>query len=242
MLWAYLRVLWATKSASGRVRCRPAHKRDGFAKLVFRADSGITPLMNEQNPPPDHLAEAEYFQKVQLGILAGCLVILLYLLVALDSANLLVLLMVLVFLALPLTVTFFVVDGKVKYWEKPFQLYSREFSYKPKLTSGVQVPIQVEYQFPTEVNTSETLESIHATAASGIDNFYSCLSNPSDYEETRRLLVQVLSPEIERLGIEVFRIHIVKIQYPSQRYSFSASFHEEPASIDAPRSLAARAT
>ena len=198
--------------------------------------------MNEQNPPPDHLATAEYFQKVQLGILAGCLMILLYLLVALDSANLLLLLMVLVFLALPLTVAFFVVDQKVKYWEKPFQLYSREFSYKPKLKSGAQVPVQVEYQFPTEVNTSDTLDRIHAAASSGIDKSYSLLSDPSDYEETRRLLVQVLSPEIERLGIEVFRIHIVKIQYPSQRYSFSMSYPEEPASMDAPRSLAARAT
>jgi hypothetical protein len=198
--------------------------------------------MNEQNPPPDHLARAEYFQKVQLGILAGCLVILLYLLVALDSANLLLLLMVLVFLALPLTVAFFVVDRKVKYWEKPFQLYSREFSYKPKLTTGIQIPVQVEYQFPTAVNTSDTLERIHVAASSGIDKSYSSLSDPSDYEETRRLLVQVLSPEIERLGIEVFRIHIIKIQSPLQRYSFSTSFAEEPSPIDAPRSLAAKAT
>jgi hypothetical protein len=234
--------IMTTKSAQGTLRLIRAHNRLGFAELVFRDDSGNTPLMNEQNPPPDHLATAEYFQKVQLGILAGCLMILLYLLVALDSANLLLLLLVLVFLALPLTVAFFVVDRKVKYWEKPFQLYSREFSYKPKLASGVQVPVQVEYQFPTAVNTSDTLECLHAAAAAGIDKSYSSLSDPSDYEETRRLLVQVLSPEIERLGIEVFRIHIVKIQYPSQRYSFSMSYPEEPASIDAPRSLAARAT
>jgi hypothetical protein len=231
-----------TKSAQGAPRLMLAHHRLGFAELVFRADSGNTPLMNEQNPPPEHLEMAEYFQKVQLGILAGCLVILLYLLVALDSANLLSLLLILVFLALPLTVTFFVVDRKIQYWEKPFQLYSREFSYKPKLASGVQVPVQVEYQFPTEVNTSDTLERVHAAAAAGIDKSYSSLSDPSDYEETRRLLVQVLSPEIERLGIEVFRIHIVKIQYPSQRYSFSTSFTEELSFIDAPRSLAAKAT
>lgn len=198
--------------------------------------------MNEQNPPPEHVARAESYQKVQLGILACCLMLLVYLLIALDSTNLLVLLMLLVFMALPLTVAFFVLDRKIKYWGKPYQLYSREFSYKPKLASGIQVPVQVEYQFPTAVSASGDIDRVHAAASAGLDRSFSSLAHPTDYEETRRMLVQVLAPEIERLGIEVFRIHIVKIQFPSpQRYSFATSFSEDTVSADAPKSLAAKA-
>jgi hypothetical protein len=198
--------------------------------------------MNEQNPPPEHVARAEYFQKVQLGILLGCLVILVYLLVALDSANLLFLLMVLVFMALPLTAAFFIVGRKIRYWEKPYQLYSREFSYKPKLKSGMQVPIEVEYQFPTPVTSAGVLDQIHAAADEGLGRSFATRSAATDYEETRRLMVEVLAPEIERYGIEVFRIHIAKIQLPSSQYqSVATLFSAETSSLDAPRSLAAKA-
>jgi hypothetical protein len=198
--------------------------------------------MNEQNPPPDHLARAEHFQKIQLGILIGCLVILVYLLVALDSANLLLLLLVLLFMALPLTAAFFVVDRKIKYWEKPYQLYSREFCYKPKLKSGIQVPIQLEYQFPAPGRSLDVSNCIHAAAEQGLDQRFSQLSHPIDYEETRKLLVGVLTPEIERLGIEVFRIHIIKIQMPlSQYYSVGASLSVRTPLPDSSRSLAAKA-
>jgi len=195
--------------------------------------------MNEQNPPPEHLARADYFQKIQLGILLGCLVILVYLLVALDSANLLFLLMVLVFMALP---TFFILGRKIRYWEKPYQLYSREFSYKPKLKSGMQVPIEVEYQFPTSVTAAGVLDRLHSSAEEGLSRSFATRSIATDYEESRRLLVEVLGPEIERYGIEVFRIHIAKIQPPSSQYqSVATLFSVETSSPDAPRSLAAKA-
>lgn len=198
--------------------------------------------MNEQNPPPEHLARAEYFQKIQLGILLGCLVILVYLLVALDSANLFLLLMVLVFMALPLTAAFFIVGRKISYWEKPYQMYSHEFSYKPKLKSGMPVPVDVEYQFPTPVNSAGVLDQIQAAAEEGLNRSFATRSYATDYEETRRLLVEVLTPEIERLGIEVFRIHIAKIQPPSSQYQSVASlFSVETSSPEAPRSLAAKA-
>jgi hypothetical protein len=198
--------------------------------------------MNEQNPPPDHLARAEYFQKVQLGILVGCLVILLYLLVALDSANLLLLLMVLIFMALPLTAAFFIVGRKIKYWEKPYQMYSREFSYKPKLKSGTQVPVEVEYQFPTAVNSPAVLNQIHAAADQGLRQAFAMRSAALDYEETRMLLAEVLSPEIERLGIEVFRIHIARIQLPSSQYhSVATLFSVDTAAPGTPKSLATKA-
>jgi hypothetical protein len=204
--------------------------------------SGSAFGMNEQNPPPEHLARAEYFQKIQLGILLGCLVILVYLLVALDSANLLLLLMVLVFMALPLTAAFFIVGRKIGYWEKPYQLYSREFSYKPRLKSGVQVPIEVEYQFPTSVTATGVLDQIHVAAEEGLSRSYVTLSVATDYEETRRLLVEVLAPEIERYAIEVFRIHIAKIQLPSSQYqSVATLFSVETSLPEAPKSLAAKA-
>lgn len=199
-------------------------------------------LMNEQNPPPDHLARAEYFQKIQLAILLSCLIILVYLLIALDSANLLVLLVVLFFMALPLTAAFFMVDRKIKYWEKPYQLYSREFSYKPKLKSGMQVPIQVEYQFPTPVNSPAVLNRVHAAAEEGLNQSFSMRSEATDYEETRRLLVAVLAPEIERLSIEVFRIHVAKMQLPSSQYcSFATAFTVDQHLPDLSRLLAAKA-
>jgi hypothetical protein len=197
--------------------------------------------MNEQNPPPEHLARAEYFQKIQLGILVGCLVILLYLLVALDSANLLLLLMVLVFMALPLTAAYFIVGRRVKYWEKPYPLYSREYSYKPKLKSGMQVPIQVEYQFPTPVNSSGILDRIHAAAEEGLSRSFSLRSDATDYEETRRLLAEVLTPEIERLDIEVFRVHITNIQMPlSQYHSILTLLDVERSLPEPPKFLAAK--
>jgi hypothetical protein len=198
--------------------------------------------MNEQNPPPDHVERSEYFQKIQLGILLGCVGILLYLLVALDSTNLLLLLMVIVFLALPLTATFFVVGRKIKYWEKPYQLYSREFSYRPKLRSGMQVPIDGEYQFPDSMNLPSVLNQIHAAAEEGLCRVFATRSVPTDYEETRRLLAEVLSPKVERLGVEVFRIHIAKIQLPSTQYhSFTPSFGVGTPLPDPPKSLAAKA-
>jgi hypothetical protein len=197
--------------------------------------------MNEQNPPPDHLARAEYFQKIQLGILVGCLAILLYLLVALDSANLLLLLMVLIFMALPLTAAFFIVGRKIKYWERPYQMYSRDFSYKPKLKSGMQVPIEVEYQFPTPVNSPGVLSQIHVAAEEGLGQSFAMRSDAPDYEENRRLLAEVLSPEIERLGIEVFRIHIAKIQLPSSQYhSVATLFSVDTTLPTAPKSFAAK--
>jgi len=198
--------------------------------------------MNEQNPPPDHIARAEYFQKIQLSILLGCLAILLYLLVALDSANLFHLLLVLVFMALPLTIAFFMVGRQIRYWEKPFQLYSREFSYKPALKSGIQVPIQVEYQFPTAVDSPDVLHRIHAAAEEGLDGSFSQLADPGDYEATRKLLAKVLEPEIKSLEIEVFRIHIAKIQVPSsQYYSFGSPIRVGAALQEPIKSMAARA-
>lgn len=212
------------------------------AEAGFGSDFVARLGMNEQNPPPEHLARAEYFQKMQLGILLGCVVILVYLLVALDSANLLLLLMVLVFMALPLTAAFFIVGRKIKYWEKPYQLYSREFSYKPKLKSGMQVPIEVEYQFPTPVTSAGVLDQIHTAAGEGLSRSFAMRSIATDYEECRRLLVEVLGPEIERHGIEVFRIHIAKIQLPSSQYqSVVTLFSAETSSRDATKSLAAKA-
>ncbi len=197
--------------------------------------------MNEQNPPPEHVARAEHFHKVQLGILVGCVVILLYLLFALDSANLLMLLMVLIFMALPLTAAFFIVGRKIKYWEKPYQMYSREFSYKPKLDSGMQVPITVEYQFPTAMNSPAVLDRIHAAADEGLLRSFAMRSEAPDYEDARSLLAEVLSPEIERLGIEVFRIHITKIQLPSSQYHSVATLFSLDTPVTAtPKSLAAK--
>jgi hypothetical protein len=192
----------------------------------------VLPAINEQNPPPHHVEQAEHCQRMQQGILLSCMAILIYLLIALDSQNLLLLLLVLIFMASPLTAAFFMVDRKIKYWEKPYQLYSQEFSYRPKLKSGVQVPIHVEYQFPTSVTTPEILDRIHEAAESGISRFFSAFQMATDYEETRRLFVQILTPEIEKLGIDIFRIHILKIHFPASQEYYTLTF-------EAPRSMAA---
>ncbi len=134
------------------VRTQPA--------LMDMATEAARCAMNEQNPPPYHLKKAEWFHKIQVAILAGCLGILVYLLVALDTKNLLTLILVLMFMALPLTVAYFVIDRRIRYWQSPYQLYSQEFTYKPKLKSGIHVPIQVEYHFPTAVNTPDVLDRI----------------------------------------------------------------------------------
>jgi len=191
--------------------------------------------VNEQNPPPYHVEQAEHCQRVQQGILLSCMAILIYLLIALDSQNLFILLLVLVFMASPLTAAFFMVDRKIKYWEKPYQLYSLEFCYRPKLKSGVHVPIRVEYQFPTSVNTPEILDHIHDVAETGISTFFSAFHVATDYEETRRLFVQILAPEIEKLGIDIFRVHVVKIHFPpSQQY--------HTVTCDTPKSMAAHSS
>lgn len=135
--------------------------------------------MNEQNPPPYHLKKAEWFHKIQVAILAACLGILIYLLVALDTKNLLTLILELIFMALPLTVAYFVIDRKIRYWQSPYQLYSQEFTYKPKLKSGIHVPIQIEYHYPTAVNTPDVLERINTAAEAAIDNAFSSLYFPA---------------------------------------------------------------
>jgi hypothetical protein len=176
--------------------------------------------MNEQNPPPYHLKKSERFHKIQVAILVSCLAILIYLLVALDTKNLLTLILVLVFMALPLTASFFVIDRKVKYWQSPYQLYSQEFIYRPRLKSGIHVPIQVEYHFPIAVNTPHVLDRIDETARAAINKAFSSLYFPSDYEQTRATLVEAIDREIQRLDIEVFRVRVLKIDFPSSRMQF----------------------
>jgi hypothetical protein len=177
--------------------------------------------MNEQNPPPYHLKKAEWFHKIQFAILAGCVGILIYLLVALDTKNLLTLILVLIFMALPLTVAYFVIDRKIRYWQSPYQLYSQEFTYKPKLKSGIHVPIQVEYHFPTAVNTPDVLTRINGAAETAINAEFSSLYFPIDYEQTRATLVEAVDREIQLLDIEVFRVRILKIDFPSTRLRFN---------------------
>jgi hypothetical protein len=176
--------------------------------------------MNEQNPPPYHLKKAERFHKIQVAILISCLAILIYLLVALDSKNLLTLILVLVFMALPLTVSFFVMDRKIKYWQSPYQLYSQEFIYKPKLKSGIHVPVQVEYHFPTAVNTPDVLDRINQGARAAMEGAFASLYFPTDYEQTRATLVEAIGREIQLLDIEVFRVRVLKIDFPSSRVHF----------------------
>lgn len=176
--------------------------------------------MNEQNPPPYHLKRAEWFHKIQVAILVACLAILIYLLVALDTKNLFILILVLVLVALPLIVAYFVIDRRIRYWQSPYQLYSQEFTYKPRLKSGIHVPIQVEYHFPTVVNTPDVLGRINATAEAAINDALSTLYFPSDYEQTRATLVQAIEKEIQLLDIEVFRVRVQKIDFPSTRLRF----------------------
>lgn len=176
--------------------------------------------MNEQNPPPYHLKKAERFHKIQVAILVSCLAILIYLLVALDTKNLLTLILVLVFMALPLTVAFFVMDRKIKYWQSPYQLYSQEFIYRPRLKSGIHVPMQVEYHFPTAVNSPDVLGRIDEAARAAMDQAFSSLYFPSDYEQTRASLVEAIDREIRLLDIEVFRVRVLKIDFPSSRMHF----------------------
>lgn len=171
--------------------------------------------MNEQNPPPYHLKKSERFHKIQVAILVSCLAILVYLLIALDTKNLLTLILVLVFMALPLTVAFFVMDRKIKYWQSPYQLYSQEFIYRPKLKSGIHVPIQVEYHFPIAVNTPDVLDRIDEAARAAMDKAFSSLYFPSDYEQTRAVLVEAIDRETRLLDIEVFRVRVLKIDFPS---------------------------
>jgi hypothetical protein len=177
--------------------------------------------MNEQNPPPYHLKKAEWFHKLQIAILAACLGILIYLLVALDTKNLLTLMLVLVFMALPLIIAYFVIDRKVRYWQSPYQLYSQEFTYKPRLKSGIHVPVQVEYHFPMAVNTPDVLQRINAAAESAIDRVFGAFYFPSDYEQTRATLVEAVDREIQLLDIEVFRVRVLKIDFPSTRLSYN---------------------
>lgn len=176
--------------------------------------------MNEQNPPPYHLKKAERFHKIQFAILAGCVGILIYLLIDLDTKNLLTLILVLIFMALPLTVAYFVIDRRIRYWQSPYQLYSQEFTYKPKLKSGIHVPIQVEYHFPTAVNTPDVLSRINAAAETAINSDFSSLYFPNDYEQTRATLVEAVDREIQLLDIEVFRVRVLKIDFPSTRLRF----------------------
>lgn len=176
--------------------------------------------MNEQNPPPYHLKNAEWFHKIQVAILAACLGILIYLLVALDTKNLLTLILVMIFMALPLTVAYFVIDRRIRYWQSPYQLYSREFTYKPQLKSGIHVPVQVEYHFPTAVNTPDVLARIDAAAEAAMDRAFSALYFPSDYEQTRATLVEAVDRETQLLDIEVFRVRVLKIDFPSTRLRF----------------------
>lgn len=178
--------------------------------------------MNEQNPPPYHLKKSERFHKIQGAILVSCLAILVYLLIALDTKNLLTLILVLVFMALPLTVAFFVMDRKIKYWQSPYQLYSQEFTYRPTLKSGIHVPIQVEYHFPIAVNTPDVLDRINEAARSAMNNAFSSLYFPSDYEQTRAVLVEAIDREIRLLDIEVFRVRVLKIDFPSSRVQFES--------------------
>lgn len=199
--------------------------------------------MNEQNPPPYHLRRARQCHKIQGAILIGCLAILGYLLIALDSRNLLTLILVLLFIATPLTVAFFAVDRKIKYWESPYQLYSQEFCYKPKLKSGIRVPIEGEYHFPVAVSSQNVLERINAVAEDGINKFFGLYQVATDYEETRKLLVEILTPEIDSLDIEVFRIRILKIHFPSsqQHYSLMTPYEAEGSEFAPPKSMAASA-
>ena len=178
--------------------------------------------MNEQNPPPYHLKKAERFHKIQVAILVACLAILIYLLVALDTKNLFTLILVLVLVALPLTVAYFVIDRRIRYWQSPYQLYSQEFTYKPRLKSGIHVPIQVEYHFPTVVNTPDVLGRINAAAEVAISSAFSGVYFPSDYEQTRATLVRAVEKEIKLLDIEVFRVRVLKIDFPSTRLRFDA--------------------
>ena len=173
--------------------------------------------MNEQNPPPYHLKRAEQFHRLQVAVLISCLGILVYLLIALDSKNLLTLILVLIFMALPLTIAFFAVDRRIKYWQSPYQLYSQEFTYKPKLKSGMLVPIQVEYDFPVAVNSHSVLERINTAAEAAIGTAFSTLYTPGGYEETRKVIVDGLEEEITKLDIEVFRVRVLKIDFPTSR-------------------------
>jgi len=174
--------------------------------------------MNERNPPPYHLDRAETCHRVEIGLFLGCVVILVCLIIAINTDNLLFLLIISIFMALPLAIGFFVVNKKIKYWEKPYQLYSQEFSYKPKLKSGYQVPIEVEYQFPATANTPNVLNRINAAATYGLRKSFAALDVATDYEETRKILVEALEKETERLDIEVFRIRILKIHLPPSRH------------------------
>jgi hypothetical protein len=178
--------------------------------------------MNEQNPPPYHLKRAEQFHRLQVAVLICCLGILVYLLIALDTKNLLTLLLVLIFMALPLTIAYFAVDRRMKYWQSPYQLYSQEFLYRPKLKSGMLVPVQVEYHFPVAVNSASVLERINETAEAAISEAFSSLYSPGGYEETRKVIVDGLEDEIKRLDIEVFRVRVLKIDFPTSRQWFDS--------------------
>lgn len=167
--------------------------------------------MNEQNPPPYHLGKAQTYHRIEIGLLLSGVVILVCFMVAIDTDNLLFLLAIFIFMACPLTVAFFVVDKKIKYWEKPYRLYSQQFSYRPKLKTGIQVPIEVEYQFPTTANSPNTLDRINAAAHDGIDKSFASLWTATDYEETRKIVVEALEEETQVLGIEVFRVRVEKI-------------------------------
>ena len=170
-------------------------------------------MINEQNPPPFHLAKAEDCRRLQISLLMGCLVILGYLLIALDTENMFFLLFVLVFMALPLTLSFFMIDTRIKRWERPYQLYSQEFGSRPRLKSGIQVPIRIEYQFPSSAASLDILQRLHAIADSALQQSFSSNYIAADYEETRDIVVRALEPEIEKLGIAVFRVHIAKIEF-----------------------------
>jgi len=170
--------------------------------------------MNEQNPPPYHLEHADFCYRVEKGLLFGCVLILVNLIVAINTNNLLFLLATAIFLTLPLTIAFFVVDRKIQFWERPYSLYARTFTYNPQLKSGVRVPLEVEYQFPTTANTPEILERLNTAAEEGLNRSFSSVYRAPEYEEARKTLVEALEPEVAALDIEVFRIHVLRIQVP----------------------------
>ena len=78
----------------------------------------------------------------------------------------------------------------------------------------------MEYHFPVAANSPGVLERINASAEESINMAFSTLYTPGGYEEIRKVIVDGLEEEIKRLDIEVFRVRVLKIDFPTSRQWF----------------------
>ena len=186
--------------------------------------------------------EPSIFRRYSSAFLPGCLVILVYLLVALDSANLLLLLM-------RLGIYGAAAYGSVLHRRPKDQVLGKAL---PTVFARVFVQAEAEVGDASAhrggISVSygrdrdRRLGSDSCCGAEGLSKSFSCFAEPI-MKRPAGYWSKSSTPEIERYGIEVFRIHIAKIQLPSSQH-YSVANHCSAGDIisaDAPKSFAAKA-